>query len=145
MPHVRWQVHALPLLAWLAGAVLAALAVSPSAADSPRRPTPAGARSQLVSEGGGLSAPDRCRIGRPSYCFKHGEGRCPRSNAAAQPAASCTAWTEACLDCHARIGDCLAGGPVVKESSVCQRCDGEWIACMRRIDAVHWPNRMTSD
>jgi hypothetical protein len=82
-----------------------------------------------------------CQIGKPSYCFKYGEGRCPILNTVPNKAAACTNWTRACIDCHTAIPTCLGNKRPLSTAPSCTRCSQKWLACMRTIDQRYWPDR----
>lgn len=84
----------------------------------------------------------RCQIGKPSYCFKYGGNLCQQWNRAPNAAAACEKWTAACLDCHTAIPDCLGNKRPPSTAPSCKRCEARWLACMKKIDARHWPNRI---
>jgi hypothetical protein len=83
--------------------------------------------------------PYRCRIGKPSYCFKYGGVRCARANP--KGVDGCAEWRAACLACHAELPACLDHGQVKAGTPRCTHCEHEWEACMNKADAAHWPNR----
>jgi hypothetical protein len=86
----------------------------------------------------------RCRIGKPSYCFKYGGTLCEKWNSVPGAAKACERWTAACLDCHAAIPECLGSGQTVLSGTPrCTRCESRWLACMKKIDAKFWPNRQS--
>jgi len=82
-----------------------------------------------------------CHIGKTSYCFKYGQGRCDKVNNAPNKAAACAKWTSACLDCHAQIPVCLGHKRPQSDNPLCTSCRKTWLACMNRIDRRFWPNR----
>lgn len=82
-----------------------------------------------------------CHIGKTSYCFKYGQGRCEKTNSARDKAAACEKWTAACLDCHAEIPVCLGHKRPQSDNPLCAVCGSKWSACMKRIDRRYWPNR----
>lgn len=84
-----------------------------------------------------------CQIGKPSYCFKYGGTLCQQWNTTTDNKSACEAWTGACLDCHGAISGCLGTQSVPTGSKHCERCTKAWLACMAKIDAAHWKNRMT--
>ena len=84
----------------------------------------------------------KCRIGKPSYCFKYGGNLCEKWNKVPGVASACEKWTAACLDCHAAIPTCLDNHRPPASSPQCTRCDKRWLACMDKIDTLYWPNRM---
>lgn len=84
--------------------------------------------------------PMTCRIGKPSYCLKYGGSRCEKANDRGPTA--CAEWQRACLRCHEPIGECLGYTRIDAGSPRCKTCTDNWHACMRAIDAAHWPNRL---
>ena len=85
----------------------------------------------------------QCRIGKPSYCFKYGGNLCEQWNNAPDKPAACERWTAACLDCHVAIPKCLGNVRPMSDAPSCKRCSTRWSSCMKRIDALHWPNRQS--
>jgi hypothetical protein len=83
----------------------------------------------------------RCRIGKPSYCFKYGGNLCEKWNKRPDAPAACQKWTQACLTCHEQIPACLGRQSTPSSSPLCNRCSTAWLACMKKIDRRYWPNR----
>jgi hypothetical protein len=83
-----------------------------------------------------------CQIGKPSYCFKYGEGRCPALNKVPNRLAQCKSWTKACLECHTAIPNCIGSRRPLSNAPVCTRCSTSWRTCMNKIDKTYWPKRM---
>ena len=83
----------------------------------------------------------KCRIGKPTYCFKYGGNLCEQWNNAPNKPAACEKWTAACLDCHVAIPQCLGNVRPMSDAPSCKRCSTRWSSCMKTIDALHWPNR----
>jgi hypothetical protein len=125
------------MLHWSCRLILALLLmISPvgnGPADAAQSSAASGADKSATTE----PAP-RCRIGKPSYCFKYGQTRCETANKVG--AGKCPAWLEGCLACHRPIAACL-GGPVAAGTLKCGECNSQWLACMRANDTKHWPNR----
>ncbi len=86
--------------------------------------------------------PLKCRIGKPSYCFKYGGSRCLATNAVPKREAACESWTEACLECHRDIPDCFGKVRPLAGTPQCAACDQRWLDCMHRADARYWPDRL---
>jgi hypothetical protein len=82
----------------------------------------------------------KCKIGRPAYCYKHGGTFCETTNTT-NAVGACSAWTNACLECHEAISACLGNRVRLRSERICSRCDAAWSACMRKIDSRFWPNR----
>lgn len=87
--------------------------------------------------------PISCHIGKPSYCFKYGGSLCESWNTQQDAPSACAKWTAACIDCHNEIPECLGHHRPDAESPLCLTCAQSWRACMARIDARYWPNRMS--
>jgi hypothetical protein len=83
---------------------------------------------------------DKCKIGRPAYCYKHGGSVCEKYNTT-NAVQACSAWTSACLDCHTAVSACLGDRVRLRSAPICSRCDAGWHACMRKIDSRYWPTR----
>jgi hypothetical protein len=83
---------------------------------------------------------DKCKIGRPAYCYKHGGTVCEKYNTT-NAVQACSAWTSACLDCDTAVSACLGNRVRLRSAPVCSRCAAAWQACMRKIDRRYWPNR----
>ena len=86
-----------------------------------------------------------CHIGKPSYCFKYGQGLCEKWNRFGDVADNCARWTNACLACHENIPACLGRRISTSDSILCKTCTRKWHWCMARIDAAFWPDRMTGE
>lgn len=82
-----------------------------------------------------------CQIGKPSYCFKYGQMFCLRNNELPDRDAACADWTQACLDCHGLIPQCLGGTRPPHKDPLCTACTEQWRSCMHAIDKAFWPNR----
>jgi hypothetical protein len=82
-----------------------------------------------------------CQVGKISYCAKYGRSLCIRHNDAADPTSACTAWEQACVECHTAIPTCFGAKRPTAGGKLCSTCSDQWLACMDRIDAAHYKNR----
>jgi hypothetical protein len=124
-------------------AIVFALATGLAVPVGAQTPPPAG-RSPVAAADPVAETVYRCRIGRPSYCFKHGQSRCPVVNDAADKAAACGRWTEACLACHDEVYACLGRRKLTTADLACGYCQDVFKRCMDRNDARNWRNRSSS-
>lgn len=109
---------------------------------SAQQSAPPAATPQTATEPAPKYPPLKCRIGKPSYCFKYGGSRCLEINAVPNRTAACADWTEACLECHRDIPDCFGKVRPLAGSAKCAECEQQWHDCMHRIDAKYWPDRL---
>lgn len=141
MPARSRRLDALFAMISALAALLALVIVAPVSAAEPAASTsPAAAASPAAPST--VVPPLKCRIGKPSYCFKYGGFRCRKQNSVPNAEATCAAWTEACLDCHRDIPECFGSVRPLAGSAKCAECEQQWHDCMHRIDAKHWPDRL---
>lgn len=133
----RW-----PLALVVAVAISSAVQAEPEAPSASPAPAPA---AQASASGAAptvqLAPPLKCRIGKPSYCGKHGGTRCLKKNSQPDTETACAAWTDACIECHYQIPECFGSVRPLADSPKCADCEQQWRDCMGRIDARYWPNR----
>ena len=84
-----------------------------------------------------------CNLGKPSYCGKYGGDLCRRWNNAPDVAVACAKWAQACAVCHAEIAACVGHRRPLSDEPICTKCRTGLTACMNRMDAHFWPNRMS--